>query len=87
MSEPTGRGMKTYAVVFRVGDNAPWRIDAPELPGCHSQARTILSGLDHIHPARALAGAQAWLAQLGTAELLGLLRRAGRAPARDPSSS
>ncbi|MDQ6797759.1 MAG: type II toxin-antitoxin system HicB family antitoxin [Actinomycetota bacterium] len=54
MSEPTGRGMKTYTVVFRLGDNAPWGIDVPELPRCHSQAGTILSGLDHIREAISL---------------------------------
>lgn len=43
--------MKTYKTVFRPDDNGWWFIDVPELPGCHSQARNIASGRDHIREA------------------------------------
>lgn len=40
--------MKTYKAMFRPDDNGWWFIDVPDLPGCHSQARTIASGRNHI---------------------------------------
>lgn len=43
--------VKTYKTVFRPDDNGWWFIDVPELPGCHSQARNIASGRDHIREA------------------------------------
>ncbi|MDQ6727961.1 MAG: type II toxin-antitoxin system HicB family antitoxin [Actinomycetota bacterium] len=46
--------MKTYKATFRPDDNGWWFIDVPELPGCHSQARTIASGRDHIREAISL---------------------------------
>ncbi len=46
--------MKAYKAMFRPDDNGWWFIDVPELPGCHSQARTIASGRDHIREAISL---------------------------------
>lgn len=46
--------VKTYKAMFRPDDNGWWFIDVPELPGCHSQARTIASGRDHIREAISL---------------------------------
>ncbi len=46
--------VKTYKATFRPDDNGWWFIDVPELPGCHSQARTIASGRDHIREAISL---------------------------------
>jgi len=43
--------MKTYKATFRPDDNGWWFIDVAELPGCHSQARNIASGRDHIREA------------------------------------
>lgn len=46
--------VKTYKAMFRPDDNGWWFIDVPELPGCHSQARTIASGRDHVREAISL---------------------------------
>jgi len=46
--------VKTYKAMFRPDDNGWWFIDVAELPGCHSQARTIASGRDHIREAISL---------------------------------
>ena len=52
--------MKTYKVVFRPDDNGWWFIDVPELPGCHSQARNIASGRNHIREAISMVANADW---------------------------
>lgn len=44
----------TYTAVFRPDDNGRWFIDVPEIPGCHSEARTIVRGRVHIREVIAL---------------------------------
>lgn len=46
--------MTTYTAVFHLDATRWWSVEAPELPGCHTQGRTIDQARDRIREAIAL---------------------------------
>lgn len=46
--------MTTYTAVFHLDATSWWFVEVPELPGCHTQGRTIDQARDRIREAIAL---------------------------------